>query len=281
MSQRKEILEKVAAIPALPVAAAQVIHLIYTQEAGVAEIMKAIEYDAGLTTDVLRLANSAYFAGPRTISTLRDAGVILGAARILQMVMASAIFPLASKPIQGYGLPAGQLIDHLVAVGIGSEQLAKELHFNAPQYTFTAGLLHDIGKVVLGTFIEVDAEPILQQAYEEKLSFEMAERAVLGIDHAEVGAVLLESWHLPREIVTPVRWHHQPDDAGENFLVADLVHAADTLSLQCGLGVGIDGLNYHVSPSAVARLNLKTAVAERVTCVMLSEMQSIRQQRGA
>ncbi len=173
------------------------------------------------------------------------------------------------------------MIDHLVAVAIGAEQLAKELHFTAPQYTFTAGLLHDIGKVVLGTFIEVDAEPILQRAFEEQLSFERAERAVLGIDHAEVGAALLESWHLPEEIIAPVRWHHAPDDAAGDFLVADLVHAADTLSIQCGLGVGIDGLNYRVSPSVMTRLHLKTAVAERVTCIMLSEMQSIRAQRGA
>ncbi len=281
MNQRREILEKVVSIPALPAAAGQVIHLIHSREAGVAEIMNVIEYDAGLTADVLRLANSAYFAGPRQISTLRDAGVLLGSARILQMVLASAIFPLASRPVQGYGLPAGQLIDHLVAVAIGAEQLAKELHFNAPPHTFTAGLLHDIGKVVLGTFIEVDAEPILQRAFEEQLSFEMAERAVLGIDHAEVGAVLLESWHLPEEVIAPVRWHHAPDDAGGDFLVGDLVHAADTLSIQCGLGVGIDGLNYRVSPSVMTRLHLNTAVAERVTCIMLSEMQAIRAQRGA
>lgn len=281
MSHREKILETVTLVPALPASATRVIRLIQSHETGLADIMKAMEYDASLTADVLRLANSAYFAGPRRISTLREAGVLLGTARVMQLVLASAVFPIAGRPLKGYDLPAGQLLDHLVAVAIGAELLGKQLHLQAPHYTFTAGLLHDIGKIVLGTFVEVDVEPIRRLAFEEKMSFEMAEEQVLGIDHAEVGAVLLESWQIPDEIVRAVRWHHRPDAAEGEVLVADLVHAADTLSIECGLGVGVDGLNYDVSLSVVERLHLNTDIADQVTAAMLAELQAIRAQRAA
>lgn len=281
MNRRDEILKKVSTIPALPASATQVIRLIQSESSGLSDIMKAIEYDVALTADVLRLANSAYFAGPRQISTLREAGVLLGAARILQLVLASAVFPIANRPIKGYDLPSGQLLDHLLAVAIGAEELGKRLKLEAPHYTFTAALLHDVGKIVLGTFLEVDGEAIRHVAFEERLSFEEAENRVLGINHAEVGAALLESWQIPEGIVRVVRWHHQPEQAGADSLTADLVHAADTLSIECGLGVGVDGLNYRIAPEVAERLHLKAALAEQVTAVMLMELQAIRAQRAS
>ncbi len=279
MSRRDEILNKVSAIPALPASATQAIRLIQSETTGLSDIMKAIEYDVSLTADVLRLANSAYFAGPRQISSLREAGVLLGAARILQLVLASAVFPVASRPIKGYDLPANDLLDHLLAVAIGAEELGKRLRVSVPHYTFTAGLLHDIGKIVLGTFLEVDGEAIRQVAFEEQISFEAAEDRVLGINHAEVGAALLESWQLPEGIVQVVRWHHSPELAGAEALTADLVHAADMLSIECGLGVGVDGLNYRIGPDVAERLRLKATLAEQVTAAMLTELQAIRAQR--
>ncbi len=178
------------------------------------------------------------------------------------------------KPVKGYDLPPGQLLDRLVAVGVGAEELGRVLALNPPHYTFTAGLLHGIGKIVLGTFIEIDAEPILKLAFEEQVPFDEAERRILGIDHAEVGAALLEYWNIPEEIVQVVRWYNRPDQFPGDPLVVDLVHYANILSIECGLGTGIDGLHYLPSPVVLERLHPKTLIAEQVTCRMLSELQS-------
>ncbi len=278
MNRRDEILSQLHTIPALPVSATRVLKLIRDPNSSMGDIMKVIEYDPGLTSDVLRLANSAYFAGPRKISSLREAGVLFGTNWIHQMVLVSAIFPLASRPLRGYDLPPGDLLNHLLAVAVATEQLARLLNRPVPSYAFTAGLLHDIGKIVLGTFVEVDVEPIRKLAFEHQVSFEDAERRVLGIDHAEVGGALLDSWQLPENVVAAVRWHHHPSQCPGDSLMADLVHVADNLCIECGLGIGVDGLNYRPEAEVVERLHLRTRVIEQVTCVMLSELQNLHGQ---
>ncbi len=151
MKTRDLVIQRIPEIPALPAAAARVLHLVQDPDIGIGAIMEAIEYDPVLTTEVLRLANTAYFAGPRTIGTLRDAGLLFGTDRILQLVLATSVFPIARQPLLGYDLPAGQLIRHSMAVAIGSEQMATLCGRPAPDHTFTAGLLSDIGKIVLGS----------------------------------------------------------------------------------------------------------------------------------
>ncbi len=280
-NRRDEILAHIPDIPSLPTSAVEVIRLVQSPNSSMTEIMSAIEYDPALTAEVLRLANSAYFAGPRTIATLREAGVLFGTARLMQVVLAAAVFPLARRPLKGYDLEPGRLLEHLAAVAIGSEELASALGEVTPRYTFTAGLLHDVGKLVLGTFVEVDAGPILRLAHQEQVTFDEAERAVLGIDHAEVGAELLRRWNLPEEIVEAVRWHQEPDERGAENLVVDLVHVADMLSVENGLGVGIDGLHYRPSEVVAARRQLNATMLERVSCVMLAEFQQLTQTQAA
>jgi putative nucleotidyltransferase with HDIG domain len=278
MSIRDLVIQRIPDIPALPAAATRVLHLLQDPDVGVGTIMEAIEYDPVLTTEILRLANTAYFAGPRTVGTLRDAGVLFGTERILQLVLATSVFPIARQPLLGYDLPAGQLIRHSMAVAIGAEQMASLCGRPAPDHTFTAGLLSDIGKIVLGSFLEVDARPIVQLASGEGLSFEVAERQVLGIDHAEVGALLLEAWNVPRNIIDVVRWHHEPDRFPGDPYVVDLVHAAIHLSVGFGLGGGIDGLNYKPSELALSRLKADHVMLERAACNMLVGLAQIQHQ---
>lgn len=278
MSVRDSVLEKIADIRSLPAAATQVLRLAQDPESGIGEIMSAIEFDPGLTTDILRLANTAYFAGPRQVGSLREAGVLFGTQRIVELVLASSVFPIAKDPVVGYDLPGGELIRQSMAIAIGTEQLAAHLRRPAPSHTFTAALLADIGKIVLGTFLHIDAGPILHLAESEGISFEVAERQVLGIDHAEVGAILLESWNLPDNVIDVVRWHHDPDQLDGDRLVVDLVHITNHLSIGCGFGIGVDGLNYRPSPNAIQRLGVDHHLLERVTCDMVASLTQIQHQ---
>ena len=276
MSRRDDILSKISSVPALPRAAANVIGLLQDPQVGVAEVMKIVEYDPGLTSNVLRLANSAYFGGSQEIVSLRDAGVRLGVNRVFQLIMTSAVAPLASQPVRGYGLAGGELLEHVIAVAIGAERMAGALGKPPPAHAFTTGLLHDLGKLVLCTFIEVDPAPILKLAFQEQMSFEQAERHVLGIDHAEVGGALLEMWNLPAGIVDGVRMHHRPVDLEGDTFVVDLVHVADNLALECGLGTGIDGLNYRPCEEVAQRIGLKASTCEAVVCSMISDLDDLR-----
>lgn len=276
MNRREEIIAKLDEVLAFPASVARVLKMLQDPDANMSAIMQCIEVDPGLTANLLRVANSAYFAGPRKIASLKEAGILFGTARIQQMVVANAISPLAAVPIRGYDLEAGRLLDSLIATAIGAEEVTRVLKIPTPPAAFTAGLLHGLGKIVLGTFVEVDAGPIMQIAYDERVSFDEAERRVLGIDHAEVGALLLEHWQFPAELVEAVRWQHHPESAPPGNVLVDLVHVAGIVSIQSGIGAGIDGLNYHVSPAVLQRLHIDTKKAELVACKMLTELEAVR-----
>lgn len=275
-SNKEEILASVQAVPALPSSASKVIALAQDPDVDMAELLRAIEYDQGLTSNVLRMANSAFFAGPNPIASLRDAVVRLGLNRLYQLVMTSVVSPLARSPVSGYDLAAGELSRHSVFVAVCCEEIAKKTGERPPAAAFTAGLLHDVGKIVLGTFLKVDVAPVLKLAQEQNLSFERAEKEVLGLDHAETGAALLESWKLPEDILAAVRWHHDPDSfTGGDSHVVDLVHVADILSMQAGIGTGVDGLNYLPSQRAAQRLSMRPLACEEVLCRTMTALDGL------
>ncbi len=282
MNRREQILSSVRSVRSLPTAAVEVVRLLQDPELTIADLAQTIEYDPALTSNVLRLANSAYFGCARSIGSVRDAIVRLGTNKTFRLAVASAFAPLARQAVKGYDLPPGELWKHSIAVALGAERLAEVLGRKGADYAFTAGLLHDIGKLVLGNFVEVDAAPLAAMAFQERVSFEVTERRVLGIDHAEVGAVLLEGWNLPPCVVRVVRWHHVPGSVpGEDTSVVDLVHVADNLSMTSGIGTGIDGLNYCPSSEVMSRLHLTTRLAEGVLCEIMGGLDELHSLPGA
>ncbi|MCA8939275.1 MAG: HDOD domain-containing protein, partial [Planctomycetes bacterium] len=141
-------------------------------------------------------------------------------------------------------------------------------------------LLHDVGKIVLGTYVEVDAEPIFEVAFAGSKTFDEAEQEVLGIDHAEVGARLLESWGLPSAMVEAVRFHHRPQALeGDKTLVA-LVHLADSLVMMSGVALGREGLSYRIQEDIVEALGVKTKDAEKALALAMIRLQEAIESEG-
>ena len=276
MSRREEILRQAAAIPQMPMPVQKVLAYIGNPEADLRQLARLIEYDPGLTVNVLRMANSALFGGGAQVTTVRDALLRLGMQRVYQLVIASGIAPMTRFAIKGYGLPPGALLEHSVAVATASETLARELGIVAPPHTFTAGLLVNIGKTVLGTFLEVDADPILALAHERQIPFEKAEELVLGIDHAELGALLLAGWSIPEAIVNVVRYRLRPDDCPTPDVALDLVHVGDVIAKMTGIGMGIDGLQYAPSEAVFARLDVTPLQMENVMAAILEHIAEVR-----
>jgi putative nucleotidyltransferase with HDIG domain len=190
-----------------------------------------IEYDPALTTNVLRIANTAPFGAPQSVGTVREAFSRLVPDNGFESVLAEAFGKITEGPMIGYDVKGEDLWDHLIGSAIASTRLAQVLQLSPPEHLFTAALTHDIGKVVLGTFPEIDAYGIIALALRDRVSFEEAERTILGIDHAEVGAFLAEHWGLPGSIVDAVRLHHQPELSLEHPLIVNLVHVADVVCL--------------------------------------------------
>ena len=278
MSRRDEILSLVTTVPSLPAVVCRLQEFLDDPEVNFTKLARVIECDPGLTANVLQLANSAYFGWQGGIGSVRDAISRLGTRRIFQMVLCMSVAPLVRKPIRGYDLNADQLWEHSVAVAICAEKLAAGRRPSCQPHAFTAGLLHDVGKVVLGTFVEIDDQPIKELVELDNLTFNEAERMVLGIDHAEVGAHLLEKWSLPVEMAAVARWHHEPGRAGDDLQsMVDLVHVADVICLNCGWGLGADGLQYRLDEAAAARLGLRSQEAEAAASLVITGLEELLQ----
>lgn len=265
MSEREAILARIQTVPSLPSVVIKLRQYLNQPDVSFDTLAKMIEYDPGLTANVLQLSNSAYFGWSRSIRTVKEAIVRLGTNRIFQMVLCMSVAPLVRKPIKGYDLKSEDLWRHSIATAICAELTATELGLACCGEAFTAGLLHDMGKIVLGTFVDIDDEPIKEVMHSDGLAFNEAEQMVLGIDHAEVASALLRAWNLPDDVADAVRWHHQPSRAAENRReMADLVHVADFQCMRLGFAGGIDSQAYRADPAAAERLGLGEGVIEKV-----------------
>jgi putative nucleotidyltransferase with HDIG domain len=254
---------KVKSFPGMPGTAAKMLSLLNNPDISISQIEEILRYDPGLTANVLRLTNSAYFGFSSKIGSVRQAIVLLGAKRLIQLVLTSCVHAVMQKSVEGYDLPTGELWRHSITVSVAAEALVKELKIPAADFVFTAALLHDVGKLALSDFVEGDLQKIESTA-SQGIPFEVAEQFVLGINHAEVGALILENWSFPPEIVRSVQWHHAPDAAEETNSLIDIVHVANVLSLMIGSGLGREGLRYQPSLAATGRLGLKPFQLEKV-----------------
>jgi HD-like signal output (HDOD) protein len=252
--------------------------LLQDQRKSLSEAIKTIEYDPALTANILKLVNSSSFAAGRKISSLQEATVRVGAKNILQMLIGSSMAGIMAQPVKGYDLPPGELWKAAVNGALYTELIVEELKLKAPPHAFTAALLREIGKMVLGNFVDVNAEKIVNFASEGGVSFPEAEREILGIDHAEVGALLLAKWNMPRELLNPVRWHHEPEKCPEeDRAVAELVHVADAMTMLEGIGTGGDGLNYRISAAVSEKLGLNMELVETIVCKMQIRRDQIKE----
>ena len=271
------LIRQVQDLPSLPIAVTRVMQITNDPKAGLSDVAHALASDQGLAARVLKLANSAYYGSSRRIGTVSEAVVILGMRTTRNLTLATSCQDMLEREVQGYFLPRGALWRHSLACAAAAQNLARRAHFRGTEEAFVAGLLHDIGKVVMSAYLKAEFAQVLTRVAKGRLTFSDAEREVLGFDDAEVGARLLERWNLPSTLVTAVRYHHAPSQAPESPLAA-LVHVADTICLTLGIGLGVDGMAYTLDPNALAMLHLTEDDFEQVasqTCDTLSEAGSI------
>ena len=255
MKQEKinRIMAQVKAFPGMPATSAKLLKILKNPESSAAQVEEILKYDPGLTANILKLTNSAYFGIPSRVSSVKQAVVLLGWKRLLQLVMTMCMSTVMKKPLPGYDLPHGELWRHSIAVSVAAELVVKALKIPGADEVFTAALLHDIGKLILGGFVQDDLHRI-EEMVAKGIAFEVAEFIVLGTDHAQIGARILEKWSFPAELVNAVNWHHDPETC-ENFCTfSDIVHVANTLGLMSGYGKSTNGVSVRVSKSVIERL---------------------------
>lgn len=204
-----ELIQKVDELPTLPSIVFELNQIINDPLSAAADVEKVMLNDQALTSKVLKLVNSAYYAIPGGVSNLKRAIVYLGFDTVQQLVLtASVLDTMDSEGDQG-GLDLSQFWLHSMGVAMASETIAKTLNHKSPADLFTAGLLHDLGKVVLHMASPETLKYSIETANEKSMSLHEAENELSIVKHAELGKVLTEKWRLPRPIQLTALYHHE------------------------------------------------------------------------
>ena len=250
------IVSKVDDMKVLPEIINKIISLTDDPDSTAQDMEKAILRDQVLTTKILRLANSAYYGYARKISTVSQATVLLGFQAIKSIALASTVSQYLTSELKGYSLEKNELWTQSQTCAIISRYIAKQIKYPNPEEAYIAGLLRDIGKTILNQHMEKEYSEVLAKIEKDNMSFLEAEKEILGFDHAEIGGKVAEKWNLPKALVDSIGHHHTPENSNINQLLVSIVHVADAITMMMGVGLGLDGLAYNLSPVAIDALGL-------------------------
>jgi putative nucleotidyltransferase with HDIG domain len=271
------VMEAVDTLPRLPQTTLKLVQVIHNPRSTIRQIVELIRYDQTMTTELLKLCNSAYVGLARKVASLDEAVRFLGTAKVLQLLVTAHSRTMLSKPQDGYGLPAGALWRHSVAVALAAQLVARRNTAPESGVLFTAGLLHDVGKVLLNEFVSREYAEIAARVQAEQVSFFEAERAALGVTHAEIGAAIAERWGLHADLVRCIRHHHEPGELPEPDMLVDIVHVADGIATTFGVGCGDDGLLYRADEAAVERCGLESLDIDALGAELVCELRSVEE----
>ncbi len=194
------ILKSIDKIPAFPATIQKVIELLQDEDYSVNDLVNVIKFDQAVTANILKISNSAYFGVRQKIKSIHDAVVYLGQQQLVRAVQTAGISKYFQKAGHGYVRQSRDLWEHSVAVALMSQILSRKLISREDPVLYTAALLHDVGKIILGEYVHGSFEQIMNRITKLKCSFLEAEEAVIGINHAELGGRIADRWNFPAEI---------------------------------------------------------------------------------
>ena len=196
---------------------------------GIHEIASTVSKDQGLTARLLSMANSAFYGLQSQVTNVQRALTVLGLKEVRTMVVALGVKALAGKQPVPEGFDLNEYWRHQFLVGLVAKAVARRTRKADPENLFTAGLLHELGKLIAALYRPEDWRAVQALKAGEGLTDSEAEERHWGLDHGVVGALVLKSWDLPPELCEPVNWHHSPAAAPEYGVQAAIVCLADGL----------------------------------------------------
>jgi HD-like signal output (HDOD) protein len=236
-----QTVEKITSIPTLPTVIERLTRLLQNPKTSAEEVGKAITTDQALASKVLKLVNSAFYGFPGRISTITHAIVILGFSTVKNVVLTASIFDAFRK--KGDGNTKFDLNEfwlHSIACGAAASSIAKQIGGSEKEECFIAGLIHDLGKLILCNFLPDEFDLALRYSAENKLLLYESEKKLFDCTHTHIGGYLAERWNLPANLQNAVKYHHQPSPSHDHYFITAVVHCADIFVRALDFGNGGD-----------------------------------------
>jgi len=240
----------------LPATTVKLARMASSPDCHIDDVADLIAFDQGLTVRLLRAVNSAAEGNSCKVTTAREAVLMLGTARVMTLAVAGTARPLLQGGIPAYGLDEGALWRHSVASAVVAETSPRFCKIEIPPESFTAALLHDVGKLVMGRFISPDILDLIHRAQEvEHIGRLEAETLLLNVHHGELGGLIAQHWKLPPRVVQAIIHHHNPDEAMD--AVCDVTYVSNQIAKQIEEAPGGEKCELDLLPSVMERLKLQ------------------------
>ncbi len=244
--------------------AIRALQLINSEYTAITELEQFVLQDQVLAANILKEANSAYYGLSKQVRTISQAIAYLGMKAFKKIVMNTCLADLYQCSIITYDMEEGVLFHHSVACARISETIAKVTGCMEPETAYLAGLLHDIGKIVIerhGTdlFLQITSRVLLQNT-----SFVKAEKDVCGLDHAAIGQYIAHNWRLSAELEDAIAFHHEPEKMDIISPLPCIVHIANHICNITGIGISNDSMANGLSETAIIALNLNAQAIEDI-----------------
>ena len=279
IKQRIEaVISNLNQLPSIPEVASKIITMVNDPDVSFKKVADEISKDQAMTTNVLKLCNSAYFSKGKEITSIERAIVTMGLKEVKDIVILLVTKPVLDKPIIGYDLGKGDLwLQGLVVATLSKKIAYNKKRKDIADIVFTGGLIHNVGKVVLALFVQNTYKEIIQLVEKNNITFNEGEKEVMGFDHHQVGERILDKWKFPPVLKAIVRYYHEPQNAPVEFRFdVSIVHIANVISLMAGVGLGSDGLYHRFNDSALKSVGVKEGELEELYASMPELISTIR-----
>ena len=223
-----EKLQREDSLLSMPQSLTQILNMVGKDDFSLDDLSEVILKDPGLTSKILKMANSAFYRQRSQISTVKQAVVMLGMMQVKCLALSASVFQ-TEKLEEDYNLDMKELFSHFISVAIGCNMVAEILDIKAGEEVFVAGLLHDIGMVYFIHHFPDDYKEVINRL-EEYPSLIEAERSILGIDHAAIGAMLADKWNFPKLLCDSIAKHHDLPSHVDEITAVEIVQLSELIS---------------------------------------------------
>lgn len=262
---RKKVLRKLKDLPPMPQIVFKARQVIADPDSEMAELADLLESDQAIAAKVLKLANSAYYGLSGKVSSIRHASSLLGYKALGQLISMVGSASVLGKTLGGYDLDSAGAWRHSLMAASASRIIALRHHRDLEGDAFSAGLIHDVGKLVLDNYVLERKDEFERITAGGRRSMLAAEQHLLGLDHADIGYEVCKHWNIPETISNAIRYHHNPGKSDRDALcyivfmansIANIVKSMEETEGTIAQLEGIEGFMYIIDDDALDFLDL-------------------------
>ncbi len=275
LKELDEYLDEINNVPPLKPVPSKILSLLKNQNIDIKKLAGLIKKDPSLTANILKYANSSFFGFKQKVNSIQQIVSLIGIREIKKLTLIYAVKSRISKDLTGYGISSSQLWKHSISTAIGAQFLAQLKGIFPSDNAFTAGILVDLGKIVLNDFI-IKKGLNLFENIKDKNSFSLhkIEKEFFGITHSEIAAILLDRWDFPEDIVISINFHHSPSHAPKYRELTSVIHLSDLVSTACLYDLDVNDYEKTVDEFALKTLKIKFYDLKELIDLMREEIEN-------